>query len=136
VEGEPRPPVVLVDARNVMRSRWPNFREDRFVALTRLWAEREGAELVVVFDGRAPGGVLGIAELDERTALVGAGDEIADDWIAREAARLAGSGRRVRLVSSDRELRERVSSYVEQIVGGGAFATLLENLEREGGEEA
>jgi YacP-like NYN domain len=128
VEGEPRPPVVLVDARNVMRSRWPNFREDRFVALARLWAERDDVELVVVFDGRAPGGV-GVAELDERTTLVGAGDEIADDWIAREAARLAGAGRRVRLVSSDRELRDRVSSYVEQIVGGGAFATLLESLE-------
>jgi predicted RNA-binding protein with PIN domain len=125
-------PVVLVDARNVMRSRWPNLREDRFVALTRLWAETEGVELVVVFDGRAPRGVLGTAGLDERTTLVGAGDEIADDWIVREAARLAGAGRRVRLVSSDRELRGRVSSYVERIVGGGAFVTLLEDLEREG----
>jgi hypothetical protein len=133
MEGEPRPPVVLVDARNVMRSRWPNFREDRFVALARLWAEREGIELVIVFDRRAPGGVVGVAELDERTTLVGAGDEIADDWIAREAARLAGAGRRFRLVSSDRELRDRVGSYVEQIVGGGAFATLLESLERESG---
>ncbi len=118
-----------------MRSRWPNFREDRFVTLARLWADRERVELVVVFDGRAPGGVVGTAELDERTTLVGAGDEIADDWIAREAARLAGSGRRVRLVSSDRELRDRVSSCVDQIVGGGAFATLLEELEREGGVE-
>jgi hypothetical protein len=136
VDREPHPPAVLVDARNVMRSRWPNFREDRFVTLARLWAERERVELVVVFDGRAPGGVVGTAELDERTTLVGAGDEIADDWIAREAARLAGSGRRVRLVSSDRELRDRVSSCVDQIVGGGAFATLLEELEREGGVEA
>ena len=133
MDREPRPPVVLVDARNVMRSRWPNFREDRFVALTRLWAEREGIELVVIFDGRAPGGLVGTAELDERTTLIGAGDEIADDWIAREAGRLAQAGRRVRLVSSDRELRDRVSSYVEQTVGGGAFATLLEDLEREGG---
>jgi hypothetical protein len=133
VEGEPHPPVVLLDARNVMRSRWPNFREDRFVALARLWAEREDVELIVVFDGRGPGGLVGLDELDERTTLVGAGDEIADDWIAREAARLAGAGRRVRLVSSDRGLRDRVSSYVEQIVGGGAFATLLENLERESG---
>jgi predicted RNA-binding protein with PIN domain len=136
VDREPHPPVVLLDARNVMRSRWPNFRDDRFVTLARLWAERERVELVVVFDGRAPGGVVGTAALDERTTLVGAGDEIADDWIAREAARLAGSGRRVRLVSSDRELRDRVSSCVDQIVGGGAFATLLEELEREGGVEA
>lgn len=128
-------PVVLVDARNVMRSRWPNLREDRFVELTRRWAEREGVELVVVFDGRAPGGVVGTAALDERTTLAGAGSESADDWIVREAARLAGAGRRVRLVSSDRELRDRASSYAERTVGGGAFATLLETLEREGNTE-
>ena len=126
---------MLVDARNVMRSRWPNLREDRFVALTRLWAEREGVDLLVVFDGRAPGGVVGTAELDERTALVGTGGESADDWIVREAARLAGAGRRVRLVSSDRELRDRASSHVERTVGGGAFATLLESVEREGSTE-
>lgn len=127
---------MLVDARNVMRSRWPNLREERFVALTRLWAEREGVELLVVFDGRAPGGVVGTAELDERTTLVGAGGESADDWIVREAARLARTERRVRLVSSDRELRARASSYVEQTVGGGAFARLLETLERDAGTEA
>jgi predicted RNA-binding protein with PIN domain len=129
-------PVVLVDARNVMRSRWPNLREDRFVELTRLWGERERVELVVVFDGRAPGGVVGTDELDERTTLVGAGSESADDWIVREAARLAEAGHRIRLVSSDRGLRERVSRYVERTVGGGAFATLLETFEREGGGRA
>jgi hypothetical protein len=128
-------PLVLVDARNVMRSRWPNLREDRFVELTRRWAEREGVALVVVFDGRAPGGVVGTAELDERTTLVGAGGESADDWIVREAARLAGAGHRLRLVSSDRELRARASSHVERTVGGGAFATLLESVEREGSTE-
>lgn len=126
---------MLVDARNVMRSRWPNFREERFVALTRRWAEREVVELVLVFDGRAPGGVVGTAEADDRTVLVGAGSDSADDWIAREAARLAEAGRRVRLVSSDRELRDRVAPHVERTVGGGAFATLLEELEGEDGTE-
>jgi predicted RNA-binding protein with PIN domain len=132
VDREARP-VVLVDARNVMRSRWPNLREDRFVALTRRWGEREGVELVVVFDGRAPGGHVGPVELDERTTLVGTGDETADDWIVREGARLAETGRRVRLVTSDRELRRRAGPYVEHTVGGGGFASLLEAIEKEGG---
>jgi hypothetical protein len=121
-------PLVLVDARNVIRSRWPNIGEERFLELARLWAEREGVALVVVFDGRAVGGVLGTADVDARTTLVGTGSESADDWIAREATLLAASGRRLRLVSSDRELRERVRPYVEEVVGGGFFATLLETV--------
>jgi predicted RNA-binding protein with PIN domain len=124
-------PLVLVDARNVVRSRWPNLHEDRFVALTREWGKREDVDLVVVFDGRAPGGHVGPVELDERTTLFGTGGETADDWIVREAARLAKAGRRVRLVTSDRELRRRTGPYVEQTVGGGGFATVLEAVERE-----
>ena len=54
----PRGPgaVVLVDARNVIRSRWPNIRPDRFLRLVSAWAEREGVEALVVFDGSAPCG--------------------------------------------------------------------------------
>jgi hypothetical protein len=123
-------PVVLVDARNVMRSRWPNFREDRFLELTRAWGEQEGARLVVVFDGSAPGGLLGVHELDESTTVVGTGDEIADDWIAVGAP---ASGDRVWLVSSDRGLRARVTPYVERVIGGGSFAGRLEALEQDRG---
>jgi hypothetical protein len=71
---------------------------------------------VIVFDGRAPEGA------------IGTGGESADDWIAREAARLAGEGQPVWLVSSDRGLRSRVTSYVERMIGGGAFAGELERL--------
>ena len=120
-------PVVLVDARNVMRSRWPNFREDRFLELTRAWGEREGARLVVVFDGRTPGELLGVHELDQRTTVVCTGDEIADDWIAEHAPAL---GERVWLVSSDRGLRARVEGVVERVIGGGSFAGQLETLEQ------
>lgn len=115
-------PVVLVDARNVVRSRWPNIPEARFVELTRAWAVREGVRPVVVFDGAAPGGVLGTAVLDERAIVVGAGRESADDWIVREAERLAADDRRVWLVSSDRVLRLRAAPFVERTIGGGAFA--------------
>jgi hypothetical protein len=33
--------IAVVDARNVVRSRWPNLEEARFLELTRCWAERE-----------------------------------------------------------------------------------------------
>ena len=123
-------PVVLVDARNAMRSRWPNFSEDRFLELTRAWGEHEGVRLVVVFDGRAPGDLVGVHELDERTTVVGTGGEIADDWIAEHAPAL---GERVWLVSSDRGLRVRVEGVVERVLGGGSFAGELEALERDRG---
>jgi predicted RNA-binding protein with PIN domain len=109
-------PVVLVDGRNVIRSRWPNLRETELVARATDWAGREGVEPVFVFDGSAPDGA------------IGTGRESADDWIAREAARLAAEGRRVWLVSSDRGLRQRVAPYVEQTIGGGSFVGELEGL--------
>jgi YacP-like NYN domain len=117
---------VLVDARNVMRSRWPNFREDRFVELTRAWAEREGVRAVAVFDGRAPGERVGVHELDDGTTLVGTGEESADDWIAAHAPEMARDGHPLWLVTSDRELRKRVTDHVDRVIGGGSFAGRLE----------
>jgi predicted RNA-binding protein with PIN domain len=122
------PRVVLVDARNVVRSRWPNMNEERFVDLARAWAEREGARLMLVFDGQAPGSVLGTAGLDERTALVGTGRESADDWIAREAGRLAQEDLELWLVTSDRELRARVGPNAARVIGGGTFAGDLQAI--------
>jgi YacP-like NYN domain-containing protein len=118
-------PVVLVDAWNVMRSRWPNIRADRFVELTRDWAEQEGVRVVAVFDGSAP-------EEREGITVVGTGRESADDWIASYASEQAPDGPRLWLVSSDRGLRERVAGQVERVVGGGSFAGQLEALDREG----
>jgi predicted RNA-binding protein with PIN domain len=126
--GRVAQPVVLVDGRNAMRSRWPNLAEDWFVERTREWAKRDGAQAVIVFDGRGPGGLVGEQELDERTTVVGTGGEIADDWIAARAPQLHAAGRRVWLVSSDRGLRERVAGSVERVLGGGAFAGLLGRL--------
>lgn len=110
-------PLVLVDARNVIRSRWPKLPEDWFLERTRAWAEREGVHALVVFDGSAPAW-----EADQRMEVVGTGRVIADDVIAEESARLAGEGRRVWLVSSDRGLRSRVAPYVGRTIGGGSFA--------------
>ena len=119
-------PVVLVDARNVVRSRWPNIPDNRFVELARTWAAREGVRLLLVFDGPAPGGIVGTADLDERAILAGTGRESADDWIVREAERLVSETRRAWLVSSDRGLRARVAPFVERTIGGGTFARELD----------
>jgi hypothetical protein len=121
-------PTVFVDARNVIRSRWPNIPEDRFLELTREWVDHEGVRAVVVFDGPAPGG-RAISNLDERTTVVGTGSSSADNWIANEAERLAGEGRRLWLVSSDRGLRARVRESIERTIGGGSFAGQLVALD-------
>jgi predicted RNA-binding protein with PIN domain len=126
-------PTVFIDAYNVMRSRWPNLEEARFVRLCRAWAEREGCRLLIVFDGDAPGDRIGEWPLDERTSVAGTGGGTADEWIVHHAERLAGEGRRLWLVTSDRELRERAAPWIERTIGGGAFAGHLQALEREDG---
>jgi hypothetical protein len=98
--------VVLVDARNVLRSRWPNVPATELVERVQEWAVREGVEPVVVFDGKAPEGAIGTT------------GESADDWIAREAGSLEGP---YWLVTSDRHLRERAGAQAERVFGGGAF---------------
>jgi hypothetical protein len=101
---------VLVDARNVLRSRWPNIPEDELVRLIGEWAAEEDVEAEIVFDGRAPEGG------------IGTGGESADDWITRRARELEVP---YWLVTSDRELRERAGGRADRVIGGGAFASLL-----------
>jgi hypothetical protein len=101
---------VLIDARNVLRSRWPNIPEEKLVTLVSAWAEAQGVDFELVFDGRAPAGGIGTA------------GESADDWIARGAAELDEP---YWLVTSDRELRERAGRRAERVIGGGAFAREL-----------
>jgi hypothetical protein len=119
------PEVVLVDARNVLRSRWPNIPEQELVERCGAWARREATSAFVVFDGRAPGVGVGERELAPELAVVGTGGESADDWLVRRAAELAAAGRVFWLVTSDRELRERTRTMPEHVIGGGSFAGLL-----------
>jgi predicted RNA-binding protein with PIN domain len=113
---------VLVDARNVLRSQWPNIPEQELVNLCRSWAEARDVRAVVVFDRKAPGGLVGEEEFAPHCVLVGTGAESADDWLARAAAQLHTSGRRFWLVTSDRQLRSRAGEGAEKLVGGGSFA--------------
>ena len=62
-------------------------------------------ELLIVFDGDPP---------EEAPDLLGSGARSADDVIAE----LAGP---FTLVTSDRELRERVGQKAERFIGGGSF---------------
>ena len=111
---------VLVDARNVLRSRWPNIPERRVVELCAAWAERAGVQAFVVFDGNAPGHGRGEREHDGRTTVVGTGGESADAWLVRAAARLRGEGRAFALVTSDRELRPELAVVLMSGYGDGS----------------
>ena len=101
---------VLVDGRNVQRSRWPNVSSEELVAAVGRWAVDAGHEALVVFDGSAPDGA------------VGTGGESADDWIARHASEREGD---LWLVTSDRDLRRRVGERAAKTTGGGGFLRLL-----------
>jgi hypothetical protein len=98
-------PRFVVDAENVRRSTWPNVSKTELVELSRAWALREGAELLVVFDGDPP---------EQAPDLLGSGRHSADDVIADLAGPFV-------LVTSDRALRDRVGANAERVVGGGSF---------------
>lgn len=113
---------MLVDARNVLRSEWPNIPEDEIVERCCRWGAEHGKRLVVVFDGTAPGGLAGERELDDGCMLVGTGKgESADDWLIRRAAEFKPYW----LVTSDRELRDVAGRGAERTIGGGSFAKEL-----------
>jgi hypothetical protein len=105
--------IVLVDGRNVQRSRWPNVSSEELVDVIARWAIDEGVEQVVVFDGDAPEGA------------IGTGAESADDWLTRHVAELYILGEPFWLITSDRELRQRAGGAAERVIGGGAFLELL-----------
>jgi hypothetical protein len=107
---------VLVDAENVRRSRWPNLSPSQLVSRSRAWAAREGADLLVVFDGPPP---------EDAEDVTGTTTESADDRIAALAGDLAAEHRRYWLVTSDRELRQRAGGAAERVVGGGSFVRAL-----------
>jgi hypothetical protein len=91
---------VLVDAENVRRSVWPNIPREELEQRCRQWGRRHGHEVIVIWEGA----------------------ETADDRIAAEVQHVAPP---VWVVTSDRELRERVADRAERIIGGGTFAREL-----------
>ena len=114
--------LVFVDGRNVQRSQWPNLSDEQLLERARAWAERNGHDLVVVFDGETDG-LVGEERLDERTTLFGTGRESADDWLIREVPNHPGAW----LVTSDRALREAAGAEAERLIGGGSFLRRLDD---------
>jgi hypothetical protein len=100
-------PLVVVDAENARRSRWPNLSKHDLLERARKWAKREGVDLMVVFDGQAP----------EESPDVASAPH-ADDEIVRIVREHDGP---VWLVTSDRELRRRVRESAVKTLGGGGF---------------
>jgi predicted RNA-binding protein with PIN domain len=95
--------------------------DDELVERCRAWAEDEGVEAVLVFDGRAPNRTAA----DPRIAVVGTGRESADDWLIRKATELRDARRPFWLVTSDRALRAAAADGAERTIGGGSFARSL-----------
>jgi len=86
------------------------------------WAEERSLELIVVFDGTAPGRVVGERKREERCIVVGTGRrETADDWLIRAANLYAREGRSYWLVTSDSALRSAAGAGAEKTIGGGSF---------------
>ncbi len=92
---------VLVDGENVRRSVWPNIGRGELEKRSREWGRHRGHDVIVVWEGA----------------------ETADDRIATDVRELAPP---LWVVTSDRELRERVADHAERIVGGGSFARELQ----------
>jgi hypothetical protein len=112
--------IVLVDARNVLRSQWPNLPEEELVELACEWARRNDMPAILVFDGRAPDR----PESDHCT-VVGTAGESADAWLIRRARELWADGTPFWLVTSDRALRDAAGEGAERTIGGGSFANEL-----------
>ncbi len=119
--GAPDRPVVLVDARNVLRSVWPNLGEAETASLACSWAAARGCRALVVYDGTAPVPDEGCSD----GCVVGSGKASADDLIVAEAARLAASGEPYWLVTSDRAVRAAAGPAAARTIGGGTFAREL-----------
>jgi hypothetical protein len=100
-------PLVVVDAENARRSRWPNLSKHDLLERARKWAKREGVDLMVVFDGHAPDDTPDVASAPH-----------ADDAIVRIVSAHDGP---VWLVTSDRGLRRRVGEIAVKTMGGGGF---------------
>ncbi len=110
----PPPPLTVVDAANVVGSRPDGWWRDRAGAARRLVetiaAGRSGdEEIVVVLEGRAREGVP--AGERDGVAVVHAAGSGDDAIVAIVAAEAETEGRRaVTVITSDRELRERVEA--------------------------
>lgn len=91
---------MLIDGENVRRSIWPNVSREDIAEQAAVWGQTHGYAVFVVWEGTTS----------------------ADDTIAERVRDIDGA---VWVVTSDRELRERVAPYTERLLGGGSFVREL-----------
>ena len=127
---------MIVDGNNVLGSRPDGWWRDRAGATRRLverlgaWSARTGEELVVVFDGAPPPGLVAPPGVDVRFAP-GPGPGAADDAIA---ALVAAAPERMQVVTSDAGLARRVRAHGAEVVGAGGFRDRVDPPLSSGGE--
>ncbi|HZB76621.1 MAG TPA: NYN domain-containing protein [Solirubrobacteraceae bacterium] len=121
---------LIVDGNNVMGARPDGWWRDRAGAAARLareigaWAQAEGQDVVVVFDGRRPDGFPAPPGVDVRFAAR-SGRDAADDVIATLVA-AAEAPDALRVVTSDAALAARVRAHGATVTGAGGFRDALE----------
>jgi predicted RNA-binding protein with PIN domain len=132
--------LLIVDGMNVLGSRPDGWWRDRPGAMERLtrrlegFAEREGATVAVVFDGREHARVRGVASRVEVRFAPG-GPDAADREIVR-MIRADERPERITAASSDRRLRNSVKAAGAAGIGAGEFLRRLERSEGREGEGA
>ena len=124
---------LIVDGMNVLGSRPDGWWRDRPAAMRRLvgrlddLAEREGAEVTVVFDGREHARVLAAARRVE-VGFAPGGRDAADGEIVRRISADAEPATIV-AVTSDRRLRARIKAAGASSVPAGELLRRLERSE-------
>ena len=121
----------LVDGMNVIGSRPDGWWRDREGAMERLarrlagFQHTQGEEVGVVFDGRRSGRVVGAAGLVEVDFASG-GRNAADHAIVKLVEADPDPGE-LRVVTSDKQLAERVRAAGAEVVSSGEFLRRLED---------
>jgi predicted RNA-binding protein with PIN domain len=114
-------PLVVVDGNNVMGSRPDGWWKDRAGAAQRLvaqlgdWAASAGRDVLVVFDGARPAGLVAPERVEVRFARRRGPDAADDDIEAFVAADVAPE--RLSVVTSDAGLARRVRGHGAEVVG-------------------
>jgi predicted RNA-binding protein with PIN domain len=119
----------IVDGMNVIGSRPDGWWKDRGRAMLRLverlerWASIEGGEVTVVFE-RPPSTAIASSVVEVAYAPKAAANS-ADDEIVR-LVRADARPHEIRVVTSDKELTDRVASLGASVYPAAAFRDLIE----------
>lgn len=114
---------VIIDGRNVMRSRSPHAGERELVEAVARWAAEHARTpiVAVVLAGTYEGAGPGMFEHDERTVVVATEGDDSNDVIVAEVEELRADSEPVIVATSDDVLRERVEAFGAKVIDGGAF---------------